>query len=171
VTEPADAERTYLDRRRRRRRLLLAGIAVAALLVVLSARRPDLEDPCDTPSAAPRAELRLMPARLSLERLGTVTRVRRDELYVTIQAVTSKPIDEAPVLLQDAVIAAGYGPAGIDTKRSEAEVFFTAGPYAGGQARVTQSVCEGRWDIELVLLDRDAERSRTTSTPGGPGAG
>jgi hypothetical protein len=98
-----------------------------------------------------------MPAGLSFDGIGTVTRVRKDELYVTMQAVTSKPIDEAPVLLQDAVIAAGYGPAGIDTKMSEAEIFFTAGPYAGGQARVTQSVCEGRWDIDLVLLDRDSE--------------
>lgn len=156
MTEPADAEKTYLDRRRRRRRLWLVGIAVAALLIAFTARRPDLEDPCDAPSAAPQAELALLPARLSFEGIGTVTDVRKDELYVTIQAVTSKPIDEAPVLLQDAVIAAGYGPAGIDTKMSEAEVFFTAGPYAGGQARVTQSACEGRWDIELVLLDRDA---------------
>jgi hypothetical protein len=96
-----------------------------------------------------------MPDRLSFEGIGTVTDVRKDELHVMVQAVTSKPIDEAPVLLQDAVIAAGYGPAGIDTEASEAEVFFTAGQYAGGQARVTPSVCEGRWDIDLVLLDRD----------------
>ena len=161
MTEPADAEKTYFDRRRRRRRLWLAGVGVVVLLVALTARRPDLEDPCDAPSAATQAELALMPTRLSFEGIGTVTRVRKDELYVTIEAVTSKPIDEAPVLLQDAVIAAGYGPGGIDSKMSEAEVFFTTGPYAGGQARVTQSVCEGRWEIDLVLLDRDAVPSTT----------
>jgi hypothetical protein len=102
-----------------------------------------------------------MPERLSLDGIGTVTEVRKDELHVMVRAVTRKPIDEAPVLLQDAVIAAGYGPAGIDTKAAEAEVFFTAGPYAGGQARVTQSGCEGRWDIDLVLLDREAQPTTT----------
>ena len=127
----------------------------------LTARRPDIENPCDAPSAAPPAELALMPKRLSLEGIGTVTDVRKGELHVMVQAVTSKPIDEAPVLLQDAVIAAGYGPAGIDTKATEAEVFFTAGTYAGGQARVTQSACEGRWDVDLVLLDREAQPTTT----------
>jgi hypothetical protein len=155
VTEQADAERTYHDRRRRRRRFWLAGIVVAALLVAVTARRPDLDDPCDAPTAAPPSELALMPARLSFEGIGTVTRVRRDEPHVTVQAVTTKPIDEVTVLIQDAVVTAGYRPAGMENEANEAAVFFTTGPYAGGEARVRQSACDGRRDIHLVLLDRD----------------
>jgi hypothetical protein len=44
----------------------------------------------------------------------------------------------------------------MDSEGFEAEVFFTRGPYAAGQARVEQSACQGRWDIDLVLLDREA---------------
>ena len=149
----------------RRRRLSVVGIAVAALLVVLGARVLDEDDPydaCQAPSAAPPAEIALMPAGLSFAQIGTVTRVRKDELHVMVQAVTTKPLDEVTVLIQDAVTAAGYRPAGMDNEGFEAEVFFTIGSYAGGQARVEQSACEGRWDIALVLLDRNAVPSRTT---------
>jgi len=135
---------------------------VAALVVVLTARRPDLDDPCDAPSAAPPAETALLPAGLSFDGIGTVTRVRKEEPYVMVQAVSTKPIDEVTVLIQDAVTAAGYRPAGMDSEGFEAEVFFTTGPYAAGQARVEQSACVGRWDIDLVLLDRDAVPSPTT---------
>lgn len=95
-----------------------------------------------------------MPAGLSFDQIGTVTRVRKDEPHVMVQAVTTKPIDEVTVLIQDAVTAAGYRPAGMDSEGFEAEVFFTTGPYAAGRARVEQSPCEGRSDIDLVLLDR-----------------
>ena len=156
MAEKADAESTYLERRRRRRRLWLAGIAVAALAVVLTARRPDLTDPCDAPSAAPAAETALMPAGLSFGQIGTVTRVWKEEPYVMVQAVTTRPLEEVTVLIQDAVTAAGYRPAGMDNEGFEAEVFFTTGSYAAGQARVEQSACLGRWDVDLVLLDRDA---------------
>lgn len=105
-----------------------------------------------------------MPAGLEFDQIGTVTRVRRDERNVMVQAVTTKPIDEVTVLIQDAVVAAGYRPAGMDNEGFEAEVFFNSGPYAAGQARVGQYGCEGRWDIDLVLLDRDATPSRTTPT-------
>ncbi len=88
------------------------------------------------PAAAPAAETALMPAGLSFEEIGTVTSVRRVATEVTIQAVTSKPLDEATVLIQDAVTAAGYRFAGMDSEGSEAEVFFTTGSYAAGQARV-----------------------------------
>jgi hypothetical protein len=151
----------------RRRRLSVVGIAVAALLVVLGARvldDDDPHDPCQAPSAAPPAEIALMPAGLSFDQIGTVTRVRKDELHVMVQAVTTKPLDEVTVLIQDAVIAAGYRPAGMDNEGFEAEVFFTTGSYAAGQARVRQFGCEGRWDIDLVLIDRDAVPSRTTSS-------
>lgn len=103
-----------------------------------------------------------MPARLSFDQIGTVTGVQRDERHVMVQAFTTKPFDEVAVLVQDAVIAAGYRPAGIDSEGLEAEVFFTSGPFAGGQARVRWTGCEGRSDIDLVLLDRDAEPSPTT---------
>lgn len=95
-----------------------------------------------------------MPAGLSFDRIGTVTRVGKDERHITVRAVTTKPIDAVTVLIQDAVTAAGYRPAGMDSEgHHEAEVFFTAGSYAAGQARVAQSSCQGRWDIDLVLLD------------------
>jgi hypothetical protein len=70
--------------------------------------------------------------------------------------VTTLPLDEATVEIQDAVTAAGYRPAGMDNEGFEAEVFFTSGSYAAGQAVVRASDCEGRWDVDLVLIDPDA---------------
>ena len=105
-----------------------------------------------------------MPAGLTFDRIGTVTRVSKNERHVMVQAVTTKPLDEVTVLIQDAVTAAGYRPAGMDNEGFEAEVFFTTGRYAAGQARVRQFGCEGRWDIDLVLLDRDAVRTTLTTT-------
>ena len=132
----------------------MLGIAAAALVVVLVAGRRDPNDPCEAPKTAPSAETALLPAGLSFDRIGTVTNVRKDQTFVNVHAVTTKPLDEVTVLIQDAVTAAGYRPAGMDNEGFEAEVFFTAGPYAGGQALVRQTACEGRWDIDLVLLDR-----------------
>jgi hypothetical protein len=100
-----------------------------------------------------------MPARLSFDQIGTVTGVQRDDRHVMVQGFTTKPFDEVPVLIQDAVVAAGYGPAGMDREGLEAEIFFTSESFAGGQARVRWTGCEGRSDIDLVLLDRDAEPS------------
>jgi hypothetical protein len=157
-----------IELRRHRRRLSVAGIAVAALLVVLSAKvlaaDDAVDDPCRTPSPAPPAETALMPAGLSFDQIGTVTRVQKDERHVMVQAFTTKALDEVTVLIQDAVTAAGYRPAGMDNEGFEAEVFFTtrSGSYAAGQARVAQFGCEGRWHIDLVLLEPGAERSRTT---------
>lgn len=163
MTRKLNAETGYAERRRRRRRAWLVGLALAALVVVATARRPDLDDPCRAPRAAPPAETALMPAGLSLDRIGTVTRVRKEEPHVMVQAVTTKPIDEVTVLIQDAVTAAGYRPAGMDSEGGfEAEVFFTTGPYAAGRARVEQSPCEGRWDIDLVLLEPQVEASPAT---------
>jgi hypothetical protein len=159
-----------VERRRHGRRLAVAGIAVAALVVVLSAKVLDADDPtadpCQARSAAPPAETALMPAGLSFDQIGTVTRVRKDDGHVMVQAFTTKPLDEVTVLIEDAVTAAGYRPAGMDNEGFEAEVFFTtgSGSYAAGQARVAQFGCEGRWDIDLVLLDSNAEPSRTTPT-------
>ena len=95
-----------------------------------------------------------MPDGLSFDQIGTVTSVTKDENNVNMQAVTTKPLDEVTVLIQDAVTAAGYDPAGMDNEGDEAEVFFQAGSVAAGQARVEESDCEGRWDIDLDLLDR-----------------
>jgi hypothetical protein len=129
---------------------------VAALLVVLSAKVFDEADPCPAPSAAPETELALMPAGLSFEGLGTVTDVRRDGRHIIVKAFTTKPFDEVGVLIQEAVLAAGYRPAGIDSEGTEAQVFFLSGSFAGGQATVRWAGCEGRSDIDLVLLDRAA---------------
>jgi hypothetical protein len=96
-----------------------------------------------------------MPAGLSFDRIGTVTHVGSSEGHLTVRAVTAKPIDEVTVLIQDAVTAAGYRPAGMDNEGFEAEVFFTSGSYAAGQALVRQAECEGQWDIDLVLIDPD----------------
>jgi hypothetical protein len=146
-----------VELRRHRRRLSVAAITAAALLlVVLGARALGRDDSCGAPDAAPAAQTALMPDGMSFDRIGTVTRVRKVDRHVMVQAVTTKPIDEATVLIQDAVTAAGYRPAGMDNEGFEAEVFFTTGPYAAGQARLRWAGCEDRWNIDLVLIDRDA---------------
>jgi hypothetical protein len=94
-----------------------------------------------------------MPARLSFDQIGTVTHVVKAAGHITAQAVTTKPLDEVTVLIQDAVTAAGYRPAGMDNEGSEAEVFFTYGSIAAGQAVVRRAECAGRWNIELDLID------------------
>lgn len=154
-----------------RRRWAVVGVAVAALVVVLGTTlltRDDPNNPCQAPRAAPPAQTALLPAGLSFDEVGTVTRVRKVSGNVVVLAVTTKPIDEATVLIQDAVTAAGYRPAGMDNEGFEAEVFFTSGPYAAGQARVRRTACKGRWDVDLVLLDRATaprRASRGTTTP------
>jgi hypothetical protein len=146
-----------VERRHRRRSLLLLAIPLAALAFVVSVRVLGPENPCRTPSAAPPGETALIPVGLTFDGIGTVTRVRKDDRHVTMQAFTTKPIDEVALLIQDAVVAAGYRPAGIESEGVEAHVFFTTGPYAAGQARVQRTGCDdGRSDIELVLLDRRA---------------
>ncbi len=45
-------------------------------------------------------------------------------------------------------------PAGMDNEGFEAEVFFTTGSNAAGMATLRR--CRGRWDVNLVLLDRSA---------------
>jgi hypothetical protein len=152
-----------------RRRLSVVAIGVAALVVgakLLHGDHP--HDPCDAPAAAPPAQIALLPAGLSFERIGTVTHVVKERLNIVVQAVTTRPIDDVTVLIQDAVTAAGYRPAGMDNEGFEAEVFFTAGSYAGGQALVRHSACKGRWNIHLVLLDRRAAPPRVTVRTGTP---
>jgi hypothetical protein len=80
--------------------------------------------------------------------------VRKDARNLMVHAVTTKPLDQATVLIQDAVVAAGYRPAGMDNEGFEAEVFFTTGSYAAGMARLRR--CRSRWDIDLFLLERSA---------------
>ncbi len=136
--------------------LVLERIAVAALALAAAGCGGDDEaqDACQAPSSAPAAQTALMPDGLLFDQIGTVTHVTRDESNVNVQAVSTKPLDELTVLIQDAVTAAGYRPSGMDSEGDEAEVFFTTGSLAAGQARVEESGCEGRWDIDLVLLDR-----------------
>jgi hypothetical protein len=138
---------------------------VVALSVVLAGCGSGSEGgACAAPDPAPAAETALMPAGLSFDEVGTVTHVQSTEGHVTVRAVTTKPLDEVTVLIQDAVTAAGYRPAGMDNEGFEAEVFFTAGSYAAGQALVRQSECQGRWDIELVLVDPEIVPSSTAPT-------
>ena len=138
---------------------------MVALSVVLAgcagASGGDAAAACVAPHPAPPAETALMPAALSLDRIGTVTHVVRTDGHLTVQAVTTKPLDEVTVLIQDAVTAAGYRPAGMDNEGFEAEVFFTSGSFAAGQALVRRAACEGQWDIDLVLVDPDAVPSST----------
>jgi hypothetical protein len=135
-------------------------VGTAALLLVLAgcAGGPagDASAACPAPSAAPPAETALMPAGLSFDKIGTVTHVVSTAGHLTVQAVTAKAIDEVTVLIQDAVTAAGYRPAGMDNEGFEAEVFFTSGSYAAGQALVRRAECEGQWNIDLVLIDPNA---------------
>ncbi len=134
------------------------GIAVAVLSAVLAgcSARSGADAACPAPSPAPPAEIALLPAGLSFDRIGPVTSVLSTAGHVTVHAVTDKHIDEVTVLIQDAVTAAGYRPAGMDNEGFEAEVFFTSGQYAAGQALVRRSDCENRWNIELVLVDPTA---------------
>lgn len=136
----------------------LAGIAAAAVIIlavkVLSG--DDSGDACQTPEAAPAEETALMPEGLSFDQIGTVTSVRKDGENVNVEAVTSKPLDEVTVSIQDAVTAAGYSPAGADNEGDEAEVFFTKGSLAAGQARLEESDCEGQWDIDLSLVAEES---------------
>lgn len=138
---------------RRHRWSLLWVTALAAGLAGCSA---DSGAACSPPTPAPPAETALLPAGLSFDRIGPVTSVLSTAGHVTVHAVTDKHIDEVTVLIQDAVTAAGYRPAGMDNEGFEAEVFFTAGQYAAGQALVRRSDCENRWNIELVLIDPTA---------------
>jgi hypothetical protein len=152
-----------------RRRSSVVAIGLAALVVSAKLLHGDHpHDPCEAPTTAPPAQIALLPAGLSFDRIGTVTRVVKDRLNIVVQAVTTKPIDDVTVLIQDAVTVAGYRPAGMDNEGFEAEVFFTAGSYAGGQALVRHSACKGRWNIHLVLLDRRAAPPRATVTTGIP---
>lgn len=112
-----------------------------------------------------------MPAGLSFDQIGTVTHVQSTAGHVTVQAVTTKPLDEVTVLIQDAVTAAGYRPAGMDNEGFEAEVFFTSGSYAAGQALVRRAECEGQWDIDLVLIDPVAAPSPTPRRTAAPAGG
>lgn len=132
---------------------LALSVSVASLLVTVGCTAGTDAAACPSPSPAPASESALMPEGLAFDRVGTVTHVVSSDGHVTVQAVTDKPIDEVTVLIQDAVTAAGYRPAGMDNEGFEAEVFFTAGDYAAGQALVRRSDCEGRWDVELVLVE------------------
>jgi hypothetical protein len=141
-----------------RRRAPLVVLAVVSA-VVLTACSPSSGDPaaaCPDPTAAPAAQTALLPAGLSFAEVGTVTEVLSADGHLTVRAVTAKDLDEVTVLIQDAVTAAGYRPAGMDNEGFEAEVFFTSGTYAAGQALVRRAECEGRWDVELVLVDPTA---------------
>jgi len=139
--------------------------SVAVLLVLLAGCSDgsggEAKSGCPTPSAAPSAETALMPAGLSFDKIGTVTHVQSTAGHVTVQAVSNKPLDELTVLIQDAVTAAGYRPSGMDNEGFEAEVFFTSGSLAAGQALVRKAECEGQWDIDLVLLEPGAVPSST----------
>jgi hypothetical protein len=134
--------------------VVLAGAAVAGVLI---ARDSDAEAACEAPRHAPPAETALLPTGLSFGGVGAVTGVSKDGPHVTVNAVSTRPLDELTVAIQDAVTAAGYDPAGMDNEEDEAEVFFQKGALAAGQARVEESGCEGRWEVELVLLDRGAD--------------
>jgi hypothetical protein len=160
-----------VDRRVYRLRLSRSGALVptVASLIVLAgcSEGSGAGAACSAPSPAPAAELALLPNGLSFERVGTITDVVETAGNVTAQAVTDKPLDEVTVLIQDAVTAAGYRPAGMDNEGHEAEVFFNSGSYAAGQAVIRRGDCEGRWDIDLVLIDpKTIGPSATSPAPG-----
>lgn len=140
----------------------LALCVAAASLLVTTACSSGSGAACPEPAPAPPAESALLPEGLSFDRVGTVTEVVSTDGHLTVRAVTDKPIDEVTVLIQDAVTAAGYRPAGMDNEGFEAEVFFTAGDYAAGQALVRKADCESQWDVELVLIEPDAVPSTTS---------
>ncbi|OLF19209.1 hypothetical protein [Actinophytocola xanthii] len=147
-------------------RELALSVAAASLLVVAGCSGGSGEEAasCPRPGPAPPEQTALLPDGLSLDRVGTVTEVVSTRGHLTVRAVSAEPIDELTVLIQDAVTAAGYRPAGMDNEGFEAEVFFTAGNYAAGQALVRRAECEGQWDVELVLVEPDT----LPTSAGGP---
>jgi len=153
----------------RGRRLLLSSrrslALVATLPAVLAVAIAGCSAGDEGGEGCPAAEIALMPDGLSFERVGTVTHVAGADGHVTVRAVTSKPIDEVTVLIQDAVTAAGYRPAGMDNEGFEAEVFFTSGTYAAGQALVRRGDCDGQWDVDLVLIDPGTVPPATGQAP------
>jgi hypothetical protein len=131
--------------------------ATGLAMVLLPACSGDEEgDGCSAPSAAPDAEIALLPEGMSFDEVGTVTEVESKDGELTVRAVSTEPLDELTVLIQDAVTAAGYDPSGMDNEGHEAEVFFNLGTLAAGQAAIEEAGCEGQWDIDLVLVEPDA---------------
>lgn len=115
-------------------RALIATTAAVSTVLLSGCSGDAAKGACPTPTTAPPAETALLPAGLSFSSFATVTHVQKTQGHLTVRAVTAKPIDEVTVLIQDAVTAVGYRPAGMDNEGFEAEVFFTAGKYAAGQA-------------------------------------
>ncbi|GAA1572868.1 hypothetical protein GCM10009789_28000 [Kribbella sancticallisti] len=142
-------------------RALIGTSAVTLAVLLTGCSADDPKTACETPASAPPAETALLPTGLSLDGFATVTHVQKTQGHLTVRAVTDKPIDEVTVLIQDAVTGAGYRPAGMDNEGFEAEVFFTSGSYAAGQALVRRGGCDGQWDIDLVLIDPSAVPSPT----------
>ena len=155
--------------------LATAGLSVVALVAGCSTGAGDgaAAASCPAPVVAPASQLALLPAGLVFDGIGPVTRVVSTDGHVTVRAVTTLPLEESTVAIQDAVTAAGYRPAGMDNEGFEAEVFFTAGAYAAGQAIVRQGTCAAQWDVDLVLIDPDAVPSpgATPSPTTSPSAG
>lgn len=165
-TVAAMSGRASTRRRRARSRLLAAVCCLTLAVAGCGGGSTDVGGECTRPRAAPTSETTLLPAGLSFRGIGPVTHVTATEGYVTVRAVSGKPLDQLTVRIQDAVIAAGYRPAGMDNEGFEAEVFFTSGMYAAGQALVRQASCEGQWDIDLVLVDPELVPSPSgTATP------
>ena len=148
---------------------VVATAAIGGVLAVLPGCSGDSDasrdGACAAPGTAPASEAALLPDGLSFDGIGTLTHVARAEGHISATAVTTKPLEEATVLVQDAVVAAGYRPAGMDNEGFEAEVFFTRGQLAAGQAIFRQGACEGRWDIELILIDPDLATPSPSSSP------
>jgi hypothetical protein len=129
------------------------ALIIPVLCVALTGCAAEADAACPAPAAAPAEQIDLLPEGLSFDQFGTITAVQSADRHISVHAVADKPIDELTVLIQDAVTAAGYRPAGMDNEGFEAEVFFTAGAYAAGQAVIRRGGCAGRWDVELVLID------------------
>lgn len=108
---------------------------------------------CAEPTPAPAAQREQLPDGLDLTRVGTVTRVTKQDGHLLARLDSGAPLQESTVAMQDALVAAGYRPAGMDNEGFEAEVFFTSGSYAAGQALFRSAGCGDRWDIELVIID------------------
>ncbi|NNM45412.1 hypothetical protein HJG52_05255 [Knoellia sp. DB2414S] len=114
---------------------------------------------CTAPVPADAAALASLPQGLDLSRLGTVTEVVDQPGSVVARGVTKEPLERSTVLIQDALVAAGYEPGGMDNEGFEAEVFFTKGSYAAGQAVLRRGTCEGQWTFELTTVDPAAATS------------
>jgi hypothetical protein len=102
------------------------------------------------------------PGRTTLTEVGTVTGVAKTQGHLTVRAVTSKPIDEVTVLIQDAVTAGAVGRrAGADRSEGRTDADRHAGAQVdAGSDRDAGPEADRRREVSDVVHRDSAGRPR-----------